>query len=218
MKKMLIIEDTLRHQMAAQMQFPEAKVVNYDEAYKLLHGARPGDFSAILTDLHFKIEKSRRIPAAPFDPHYPQNMAAIGTQMPFGLAFVLKGVELGVPVALVSDVNHHEDLVTGLLDMFGHLYGDKNGIFIGYRPRGGSYSDGVQRMPNPRFLLLRDACPMAEDMHWDGTQIIREPFPPKEQEETWDQFQERVKSKAEVKDWRQALSSLTRLMSDNSNT
>jgi len=168
----LIIEDTLKHQIAARTQFPEAKVVNYDEAYELLHDARPGDFSAILSDLHFKIEEKRTIPAAPFDPHYQENMAAIGTQMPFGIAFVLKGVELGCPVALYSDLSHHSDLFTGLLDMFGGVKWFKDGP-------SSCFPSGNDKVSNPKFVIFTDSdCAMANDMHWDGTKIVVDPIPP----------------------------------------
>ncbi|MEK7642226.1 MAG: hypothetical protein AAB392_00305, partial [Patescibacteria group bacterium] len=117
---LLIIEDTKKHQASARVQLPEAKVVNYSEAYEILQGARPGEISAILTDLHFKVEETERgLGGAPFSPSYKETMAAIGKQMPFGLAFVLKGVELQTPVVLYSDIDHHSDLITGLLDMFG---------------------------------------------------------------------------------------------------
>ena len=59
---------------AARTQFPEAIIANYDEAFKLLKSARPGQFSAILTDLHFKIEELRKIPSAPFVYNYKNNM------------------------------------------------------------------------------------------------------------------------------------------------
>jgi hypothetical protein len=185
--KLLIIEDTLMHQAAAETQFPEAIVVSYDVAYEILRSARPGDYSAILTDMHFKVEQGRVIPSAPFDPHYPQNMAAIGQQLPFGLAFVLKGVELDTPVALVSDVDHHSDLFTGLLDMLGD-----DGFYPGH----------ATRVPNLRFLLLRDTCPMAKDMYWDGSQIVQG-------------NSEKISYKNLVKDWRVALRELTELFAGN---
>ncbi len=189
--KLLIIEDSTHHQAAARTQFPEAVVVNYDEAYTLLKGARPGQFSAILTDLHFKIEESRKIPSAPFAGCYKNNMGAIGKEEKFGLAFVLKGIELNTPVALVSEVDHHSDLTTGLLNMLG-----SDGLF----PYEGGSDDPI---PNPKFLLLRDNCPRAEDMHWDGTQIVLE-APPKD---FWKSDVVKM-----VKDWREALRQLMKVM------
>ena len=200
----LIIEDSIKHQMAAKAQLPEATVVNYDEAYKALRASRPGDFSGIITDLHFKIERNRTIPSAPFDHVYPKNMAAIGIELPFGLAFVLKGVELRTPVVLYSDTDHHSDLVTGLLDMFG---------------RGGCYPrrEGGERdaILDPRFLPLCDCgCRMAEDMHWDGERILLEPMPPTppwindeaEREAAWGAHWGK-----QVKDWRVAFAALSKL-------
>jgi hypothetical protein len=196
--KLLIIEDTKMHQMAARVQFPEAVVANYDEAYKLLKDARPGDFSAILSDLHFKIEINRTIPNAQFNSK--EKMDAIGTQMPFGLAFVLKGVELDTPVALVSDVDHHSDLVTGLLDMMGTR---------------GFYPGRKDAIPNPKFLLLRDLCPKAKDMYWNGSAIVQEPLPvypsPCNNQQSEDYWKS-MEGKEDVKDWRDALRQLTELM------
>jgi len=195
---LLIIEDTLRHQMAAKVQLPEAKVVNYDEAYRILQKARPGDFSGIITDLHFKIEIDREIPSAPFC-SYENNYKAIGTQMPFGLAFVLKGVELKTPVVLYSDLDHHSDLITGLLDMFGHR---------GYYPAGDCSEKNL--IPDPRFALNCDcSCRMAGDMHWDGDKILHEPMPETpdyKDKEAWKAHWEK-----RVKDWRVALQSLNEL-------
>ena len=176
--------------MAAKTQFPEAKVVNYDEAYKILEQAQPGEISAILTDLHFKVEVNRIIPSAGF--YYPENLEAIGKQLPFGLAFVLKGIELQTPVVLYSDTDHHSDLVTGLMDMFG---------------RNDQISD-------PKFLLLRDGgCEMAKDMYWDGKGIVCEELPSCAggSHEIWEQYHEKMKGKEKVKDWRHALNQLSEL-------
>lgn len=196
---LLIIEDSPKHQMAAKAQLPEATVVNYDEAYRILEKARPGEIAGIITDLHFKIEIDRTIPSAPFA-SYENNYKAIGTQMPLGLAFVLKGVELQTPVVLYSDLDHHSDLMTGLLDMFG-----RNGY---YRCSGGLKKDPI---PDPMFTLNCDcSCSMAEDMHWDGEKIIHEPRPEapshNEDEGVWKAHREK-----RVKDWRIALQSLNRL-------
>ena len=161
----LIIEDTLRHQEAARVQLSEVEVeiVNYDKAYRLLKKARPGTFSAIISDLHFKIEEERGVADAPFDPCYPRNMEAIGTEIPFGLAFVLKAVELQTPVVLYSDTNHHEDLTAGLMDIFGY-----NGFYPS--DFGKETKDPIK---DPEFLpLCGYDCRMAEDMHWDGQKIV----------------------------------------------
>ena len=200
-KMLLIIEDTLRHQAAAKAQLPEAKIVNYDEAYKILRNARPGEISGILTDLHFKVERDRKIPNAPFHYSYEKNMAAIGTEMPFGLAFVLKGVELQAPVVLYSDIDHHSDLVTGLLDMFGH-----RGC---YPRRDGGENDLIL---DSKFFLLRDGgCRMAEDMHWDGEKIVQEPMPPtpKYGEDAESRAAWKAHFEKRVKDWRIALKALS---------
>ena len=202
--EMLIIEDTLRHQMAAQAQFPEAQVVNYDEAYKILRIARPGDFSAILTDLHFRIERGRRIPAAPFSGSYEKNVAAIGTEMPFGLAFVLKAVELRTPCILYSDMDHHSDLVTGLLDMFGSVRAfSEDGI-------SSFYPSSADRVPDSRFFIFTDGdCVMAKDMYWDGVKIVSEPLPSTA-------VTGQTKHCEQVKDWRRAHHLLTMLMQNKS--
>ena len=191
---LLIIEDTKKHQEAARIQFPEAKVVNYDEAYKILSRARPGEIQAILTDLHFKVEEKRIIPSAPFAACYKENCDAIGKLLPFGLAFVLKAVELQSPVVLYSDRDHHSDLVTGLLDMFGR--GGR------YPWRKGGESDPI---PDPKFFLLCDSgCRMAEDMHWDGKKIVLEPMP-KDPPSYEDKVAWNAHWDKRVKDWRIAL-------------
>lgn len=215
--KLMIIEDTKKHQAAAQAQFPEAVVVNYDEAYELLSDARLGDYSAILTDLHFKTEESRSIPAMPFGPKYHKNNVAIGKEFPFGLCFALKGVELGIPVALVSDANHHSDLVTAMLDMMGSVVQPRENRpeqrhFIkgpGHGPEAFSWENRVQ---NPRFVAKMLNCPTAKDMRWDGDGIV--PYPPTQpetySEEAWGAY-----ANSQVKDWREALRVLTAVMAES---
>lgn len=200
---LLIIEDTMRHQAAARIQLPEARVVNYDEAYRILEKARPGELSAILTDLHFKVERAKGLGGAAFAPCYPKNMEAIGKEMPFGLAFVLKAVELQTPTVLYSDIDHHSDLITGFLDMLG---------------RGGRYPWRKDReedpIPDPRFALLRDGgCIMAKDMYWDGEKIVCEQLPSygDGSGKAWDEYREKMKGKELVKDWRVAFRALTTL-------
>lgn len=203
--KLLIIEDTQKHQAAARVQFPEAVVVNYDEAFQLLHDALPGDYSAILTDLHFKVEMDRALPAAPFT--YAGNFEAIGRQLPFGLAFLLKAVELGCPAVLVSDANHHTDLVTAMLDMMGFLIKPRanRAEQRHYLKGAGEGSEAYaweNRIQNPRFVAKLIQCPMSEDMHWDGEKIVLAPM-----------FEGQYDT--QVKDWREAHRLLTAVLAES---
>lgn len=212
----LIIEDSAKHQAAARAQFREAVVVNYDEAYGLLRKAKPGDYSAILTDLHFKTERNRIIPAMPFGPQFERNDWAIGQEFPFGLCFVLRGVELGIPAMLVSDANHHADLVTAMLDMMGFLVEPGEGdtdqrCFIKGPGEGPESFRWENRVQNPKFIAKMMNCPMAEDMHWDGDKIVKEPptRPAQYSEEGWRSY-----ANSQVKNWRVALRLLTAVLAD----
>ncbi|MEQ1499767.1 MAG: hypothetical protein ABL917_00120 [Parcubacteria group bacterium] len=217
MQNILIIEDTLKHQAAARAQFPEAVVVNYDEAYELLRDARHGDYSAILTDLHFKTERNRIIPAMPFGPQFERNDGAIGKEFPFGLCFALKGVELGIPVVIVSDADHHSDMVTAMLDMMGFLVQPRGGKdekrhFIKGGGRGPESFSWENRVQNPRLISKMSNCPKAEDMHWNGDEIVSAPpvKPEPYTEQGWKTY-----ANSQVKDWREAHRLLSAVMAES---
>ncbi len=221
--KLLIIEDSSKHQAAARVQLPEATVVNYDEAYELLRDARPGDYAAILTDLHFKTEESRSLPAMPFGPKWGNNNEAVGKEFPFGLAFVLKGVELNTPVALVSDGNHHNDLIIAMLDIMGHIVVPRKGDDMRpYIKHCAEKWDWEKRVKNPRFLLLADlglaGGMWAEDMHWGGEEIVPEPMPefkpPHYKDPSYEDYNKGYWG-MKVKNWRKALDLLVAVQSES---
>lgn len=189
MTKILIIEDSPKNQAAAKMQMPDATVVNYDEAFNLFRDAHPESYDAVLTDLFFMVERNRVIHPSPFSSSYPGNIAMIGTEQSFGLAFALKAVELGIPSAIVTDTNHHSSVFTGLLDMFAIFFPLEGDSGWRVSTGGGNLKkiDGLR----PLVVVLHDLkCPFAEDMHYDGSKIV-------------------MKASADhtqrVKDWRQVL-------------
>ncbi len=211
-KKVLIIEDSIQHQTAARKQLPDAVVVNYNEAFDLLC---PSDayekYQAVLTDLFFLVERDKYINPSPFR-GYPKNEAMLDTEQPFGMFFALKGRELGLPTAVVTDGDHHSNLFVGLLDMFGSYR--KKGYILGF-----GITAEERLIPDPGFAVLYESkYPIADDMYWDilNKSLVMGSFKNIQDEESrnYDSYSEFIKvfeSKWKpVKDWRRALDVILR--------
>ncbi len=187
--KILIIEDTLRHQEAAKAQMPEALVVNYNEAYEILAKAKPGQFSAILTDMYFKVEGETHLGGASYEPGYTSNptiLGSVGKEMPFGFAFALKAIELGIPVAIMSDLNHHDDFMAGMMDFFTNV-------------------------ENPKFVSLCDGrCEFSTSMCWDGEKIVVREVP--RDDHSGEEYFHKATGVWSVKNWEYALQELRKRM------
>jgi hypothetical protein len=216
-KPVLVIEDSAHHQAAACAQLPDAIVVNYDEAFRLLRDTSAREkYAAVLTDLFFLVEKDRVIDPAPFSKaHYPQNCAMIGTEQPFGMFFAMKGRELGLPTAVVTNGNHHSNLFIGLLDMFGRMISrDEYAV----KPELGDWVS----IPDPGFSILYESqYPTAKDMYWDESleKLVMSSAAAicEEQDRAWLALpsDEGVKTEVHhgwkyVKDWRVALATVLR--------
>jgi len=169
-KKILIIEDSVSHQTAARVQIPDAIVVNYNEAFDLLRKSTVlEEYSVVLTDLLFLVEEDKLISPAPFS--YPINRAMIGTEQPLGMFFALRGKELGLPTAVVTDGDHHSNLFVGLLDMFGQFRKKNRYEEAHYNLGRKGLPGGIDvPVPDPRLSILYESQYLtADDMYWDET-------------------------------------------------
>jgi len=126
--KILIIEDNELHIAAAQEQLKEHELIicrSYQEAEIALTGCSKSGFSnhwfdsdflpkfdIVLTDLFIPTcnigVRTKTIEDA---------IEKFGAETPYGLVFALVAMRHGIPVAIVSDNNHHAHPINWALDM-----------------------------------------------------------------------------------------------------
>jgi len=65
-------------------------------------------FDAVLTDMHMRPDKT----------YGSLNLDAYGVKetIPYGFAMMLEATTRGIPVAVVTDGNHHQDWVSAMFD------------------------------------------------------------------------------------------------------
>ena len=112
--KILVIDDTLVHRMAAQQTLAGNDLTvasSYDESVKLLDRER---YEAVLTDLLMPAGREAQGPHG--DPF-------VGQLMPVGFALALHAVLRGAKyVAVVSATNHHDHPASAMLDRLDRAY------------------------------------------------------------------------------------------------
>jgi CheY-like chemotaxis protein len=112
--KIIVIDDTLVHRMAAQQTLDGHDLTvasSYDEAVKLLDRER---YEVVLTDL---------LMPAGRDAQGPRGAPFVGQLMPVGFALALHAVLRGAKyVAVVSATNHHDHPASAMLDRLGDAY------------------------------------------------------------------------------------------------
>lgn len=110
----LIIDDSQENLQLAIEVLPGQKMVlatGPEEAMKYLN--LPGQtFDAVLTDMHMRPDKLYR--SLSLDTY------GVTETIPYGFAMILEATKKGIPVAVVTDANHHQDWVSA---MFDHIKG-----------------------------------------------------------------------------------------------
>lgn len=110
----LIIDDSNDNLQLAMQVLPAQKIVlatGPEEAMRYLN--LPGQtFDAVLTDMHMRPDKLYG--SLSLDTY------GVTETIPYGFAVILEATKRGIPVAVVTDANHHQDWVSA---MFDHIKG-----------------------------------------------------------------------------------------------
>jgi len=114
--KILVIEDTEKNIDSAKSTLPGHDVTICTSIQTAFSTLRDGQqqFDVLLTDLFLPIGEFRGMV-------YPYSKP-LG-ELPAGLVFALKAVNLGMSVVIVTDTDHHKDWICTLLDL---LYPDRS--------------------------------------------------------------------------------------------
>ena len=108
-KKILVIEDTLRHQKSARLLLKGHRLTvatGYDEAMELLGKE---DFEIVLSDLYLPMSP-KTLGTEAFE---------IGKLVNYGLLLSLEAARVGVNyIAVATDLNHHADCFSAAFDHF----------------------------------------------------------------------------------------------------
>lgn len=129
--RILVIEDTQYFIEQAKTMLADHELTictSYKEAEEKLTGDGHWykedtnfPFDVVLTDLHLPISFdgiSDKVAVAR-DTFIPTT-EMFGRQIPYGIIFALVAIRRGVPVAIVSDGNHHGSPMSWALDLIGH--------------------------------------------------------------------------------------------------
>ena len=133
--RILVIEDTEKHILAAQKQLVDHQVTickTFREAERILAGADIGcwykedaefPFDAVLTDLYLPLSLEG-IPANPVvgrtdtgESITKPAIEAYGAQIPYAVVIALAATRRGKPVAIVTDGGHHSHPMNWALDL-----------------------------------------------------------------------------------------------------
>lgn len=107
----LIVDDSKEnlaiamHVLVGQQICP---VQSLEDALKLLR-LEGKTFDVVLTDMHMPPDKTYQ--SLSVDYYY-----GIGETVPYGFAVMLEATQRGIPVAIVTDANHHKDWVSAMFD------------------------------------------------------------------------------------------------------
>jgi CheY-like chemotaxis protein len=110
--KVLIIDDKKENLARAMYLLPGQQILPVDSFEMAMNMMKDGGFDAVLTDLHMPPDKGYT--AVSLD-SYP-----LGADEPVGMSVVFEATRLGMPVAVVTDANHHLSWFTA---MFGGMDG-----------------------------------------------------------------------------------------------
>lgn len=104
----IVIDDTERNRQIAETVLKDQHAVVVSRLDGAVHAMDHGQFDAVLTDMHM-----------PPDEHYRAlNLDRFGIKetVPYGFAVILEATKRGLPVAVVTDGNHHEDWISAMID------------------------------------------------------------------------------------------------------
>ena len=104
----LVIDDTEKNLRMAETVLDGNDVVVVGSLIEAIKAVRRRNFDAVLTDMEM-----------PPDKHYPSlnlDHYAVDEKVPYGFAVVLEMTTRGIPVAVVTDGNHHEGWVSAMFD------------------------------------------------------------------------------------------------------
>ncbi len=104
--KVLIIDDKKENLARAMYLLPGQQILPVDSFEMAMKMMADGGFDAVLTDLHMPPDKG--YPAVSVD-SYP-----LGGDEPVGISVVFEATRLGMPVAVVTDANHHLSWFTAM--------------------------------------------------------------------------------------------------------
>lgn len=104
--KVLIIDDKKENLARAMYLLPGQQILPVDSFEMAMNMMKGGGFDAVLTDLHMPPDKG--YVAVSLD-SYP-----LGADEPVGMSVVFEATRLGMPVAVVTDANHHLSWFTAM--------------------------------------------------------------------------------------------------------
>lgn len=116
--KILIIEDTPKHQESARKQFRDENLElaqHYQEGLTAILASKEQLYDAVLTDL--------LMPKGGFETMGPDGMKYVFDLLPYGFPLVLLAAKYGAKyVGLVTDVNHHDHPLSAAIDPISSAY------------------------------------------------------------------------------------------------
>ena len=124
--KILVIDDVQENLKSASNLLTGHELTlagDIDTAYKAL---QKQSFDIVLTDLNLPIAGSQ----------HAQRVAAHRSidetqEAPVGLVFAIKAANKGIPVVIVSDSDHHQDIFCSLLDLLMPYYNGERTVIDG---------------------------------------------------------------------------------------
>lgn len=104
--KVLIIDDKRENLARAMYLLPGQQILPVDSFEMAMNMMSSGGFDAVLTDLHMPPDKGYS--AVSLDKY------VLGADEPVGISVVFEATRLGMPVAVVTDANHHLSWFTAM--------------------------------------------------------------------------------------------------------
>ena len=109
-KKILVIDDTVRHQESAKRLLAGHHLTvasDYEEAMKLM---AKGEFEVVLSDLYMPMSQTASLGTSAYKPW---------ELVPYGLLLSIEAAKCGAKfVAVATDLNHHADPIAAAFDHF----------------------------------------------------------------------------------------------------
>ena len=125
---LLVVDDKLENRrMAVRVLAPYAcamtVVESYGEAMRRLEQSH--SYHAVLTDLYMPPDAYHSALGADID---------LAVQVPYGLLLAFEASKRGIPVAVVTDADHHRDAISAAFDTLGpYSFHDKRVLFTNHK-------------------------------------------------------------------------------------